>query len=64
MKKYIIQNFKVKFESIMENGKKEKGDNFEFINAPVALYFATYFNLKFQDNEPLRYVEYMNNIEF
>jgi hypothetical protein len=48
----------------MENGKKKHGDNFAFINAPVALYFATYFNLKYLDQDPLKYVEYMKNDEF
>ena len=41
-----------------------EGDKFSFINASVALYFATYFNLKFLENDPLKYVDYMNITHF
>jgi hypothetical protein len=48
----------------MNEGMLNQGDKFAFINAPVALYFATYFNLKFLDNDPLKYVDHMNNAYF
>jgi hypothetical protein len=35
----------------MNWGTAEKGDKFSYINASVALYFATYFNLKHLDQE-------------
>ena len=38
-----------------------QGDKFAYINAPVALYFATYFNLKFQEKDSLKYVDYMSD---
>jgi hypothetical protein len=41
-----------------------QGDKFAYINAPVALYFATYFNLKFHENDPLKYADHMNNAHF
>lgn len=45
-KQYIIDTYKVEFNDIVNEGML-LGDKYSYINASVALYFATYFNLKY-----------------